>query len=107
VNVNNFDAALKQQLTTVVQASLAHAPGVEGALWQSNQGSLAYAFPTYEGTGPKTDVPEAELSTVERVNADALGNDRSGRCSSSAGRRCSWCMRARCWDHSRRSRLGR
>jgi len=63
-------------LTTVAQASLAHAPGVEGGFWQSSQGSLAYAFPTYEGTGPKTDVPEAELATIRQVNTDALGNDR-------------------------------
>jgi signal transduction histidine kinase len=75
-NANGFDDALKRELTTVVQASLAHAPGVEGGLWQSSHGSLAYAFPTYEGTGPKTDVPEAELSTIKQVNADALGNDR-------------------------------
>jgi signal transduction histidine kinase len=73
---NGIDDALKRDLTAVVQASLAHAAGVEGGLWQASHGSLAYAFPTYEGTGPKTDVPEAELATIRRVNADALGNDR-------------------------------
>jgi signal transduction histidine kinase len=73
---NGLDDALKRDLTTVAQTSLARAPGVEGGFWQSSQGSLAYAFPTYEGTGPKTDVPEAELATIRRVNADALGNDR-------------------------------
>jgi signal transduction histidine kinase len=75
-HANGFDDALTRELTTVVQASLGHAPGVEGGLWQSSRGSLAYAFPTYEGTGPKTDVPAAELSTIKQVNADALGNDR-------------------------------
>jgi signal transduction histidine kinase len=73
---NDLDEALKRDLTAVVQTSLARAAGVEGGLWQSSHGSLAYAFPTYEGTGPKTDVPEAELATIRRVNADALGNDR-------------------------------
>jgi signal transduction histidine kinase len=73
---NGIDDALKRDLTAVVEASLAHAAGVEGGLWQASHGSLAYAFPTYEGTGPKTDVPEAELATIRRVNADALGNDR-------------------------------
>src|SRR5262245_50188116 len=44
---------LKEQLTSVVGAALAHAPGVEGGIWRHSDGSLAYAFPTYEGTGPK------------------------------------------------------
>jgi len=73
---NGIDDTLKQGLIMLVQASLAHAAGVEGGLWQASRGSLAYAFPTYEGTGPKTDVPEAEVATIGRVNADALGNDR-------------------------------
>jgi signal transduction histidine kinase len=63
---------LKQQLTTVVQTALARAPGVEGGIWRANEGTLAYAFPTYEGTGPKTDVPTAELATIGQINADAL-----------------------------------
>ena len=49
---------------------------MEGGIWQAAQGSLAYAFPTYEGTGPKTDLPQAELATIRQVNADALRNDR-------------------------------
>jgi signal transduction histidine kinase len=63
-------------LAPLVQAALAHAPGVEGGLWRSEVGSLAYAFPTYEGTGPKTDLPAAELSTIRAVNADALAERR-------------------------------
>lgn len=73
------DDPLKQQLTAVAQAALAGTPGVEGGIWQSDEGSLAYAFPTYEGTGPKTDLPSAELNTIREVNAEAL---RSGRASS-------------------------
>jgi signal transduction histidine kinase len=63
---------LREQLTTVVQATLARAPGVEGGIWRANEGTLAYAFPTYEGTGPKTDVPSAELAAIGQINADAL-----------------------------------
>src|SRR5207237_6994834 len=44
--------------------------------WKADAGSLAYAFPTYEGTGPKTDLPAAELSTIRQVNADALRDER-------------------------------
>jgi len=71
-----IDDQLKQQLATVAQTALAGAPGVEGGIWQADEGSLAYAFPTYEGTGPKTDLPAAELKTIREVNAEA---QRSGR----------------------------
>ena len=67
---------IKRQLTAVVQTALANATGVEGGIWRASEGSLAYAFPTYEGTGPKTDVPAAELATIKQVNANTL---RSGR----------------------------
>jgi signal transduction histidine kinase len=55
-----------------VQAALAPANGIEGGIWQGGVGSLAYAFPSYEGTGPKTDVPAAEAATISEVNAQAL-----------------------------------
>jgi len=71
-----IDDQLKQKFTTLVQAALASAAGVEGGIWQADAGSLAYAFPSYEGTGPKTDLPAAELNTIREVNAEAL---RSGQ----------------------------
>ena len=71
-----IDEKLRQELTIAVQAALANAIGVEGGVWQTDMGSLAYAFPSYEGTGPKTDLPAAELNTIRQVNAEAL---RSGR----------------------------
>lgn len=74
-----IDDQLKQQLAAVAQTALAGASGVEGGIWQADEGSLAYAFPTYEGTGPKTDLPSAELNTIREVNAEAL---RSGRAAS-------------------------
>lgn len=75
-NGGKIDDELKQQLTAVTQTALASAAGVEGGVWHAESGSLAYAFPTYEGTGPKTDLPAAELNTIREVNAEAL---RSGR----------------------------
>jgi len=71
-----IDDRLRQQLATVVQAALSTATGVEGGIWQADAGSLAYAFPSYEGTGPKTDLPAAELNTIRDVNAEALRSDR-------------------------------
>jgi signal transduction histidine kinase len=73
---DRFDDDFMRQLAEIAQSALVQAPGIEGGIWQASRGSLAYAYPTYEGTGPKTDVPEAELSTIRSVNAEAL---RSGR----------------------------
>jgi signal transduction histidine kinase len=58
------------------QAALARAPGVEGGIWQADAGPLAYAFPTYEGTGPKTDLPEAERTSIRQVNGDVARSER-------------------------------
>ncbi len=71
-----IDDRLKHELVPLVQAALANEPGVEGGIWQADAGSLAYAFPSYEGTGPKTDLPAAESKTIRQVNAEAV---RSGR----------------------------
>jgi signal transduction histidine kinase len=68
--------ALRRDLTTVVQTALHDRSGIEGGIWQRGTGSLAYAFPTYQGGGPKTDVPEAELPRIETVNREALVEDR-------------------------------
>ena len=68
--------ALRRDLTAVVQTALRGQPGIEGGIWQSDAGSLAYAFPTYQGSGPKTDVPQAELPRIQAVNQSALLSDR-------------------------------
>lgn len=75
-SVTDPDDTLKGQLTDVVVTALASQPGVEGGIWTAAGGSAAYAFPTYEGTGPKTDLPAAEIDTIRRINADALSADR-------------------------------
>jgi signal transduction histidine kinase len=76
VAANEIDDALKKQLSMVVATAPARSSGVEGGLWQAEEGSLAYAFPTYEGSGAKTDVPAAELAKISDVNVEAL---RGGR----------------------------
>jgi signal transduction histidine kinase len=70
------DNNLRASLTTVVQAALRDRPGIEGGLWQSDTGSLAYAYPTYQGAGPKTDMPQAEASRIQAINAEARAADR-------------------------------
>lgn len=56
----------------VVGLALEALPGVEGGIWTASRGSVAYAFPTYEGTGPKTDLPAAERPVIAAVTAEAL-----------------------------------
>jgi signal transduction histidine kinase len=71
------DPGLRRDLTAVVYSALRNRVGIEGGLWQSETGSLAYAFPTYEGSGPKTDFPEAERATIGSLNRSALREERS------------------------------
>jgi signal transduction histidine kinase len=70
-----IDDRLKGELQDVVRTALARAAGVEGGIWQSATGPLVYAFPTYEGTGPKTDLPAAELPAIRQANLDALRSE--------------------------------
>ncbi len=80
------DTDLRHGLGVVVTIALLRTAGVEGGIWQREYGSLAYAFPTYEGTGPKTDLPAAEAESIRAVNADALAEERTVRVRQ-AGRR--------------------
>jgi signal transduction histidine kinase len=70
------DANLRASLTTVVQTALRDRPGIEGGLWQADSGAVAYAYPTYQGAGPKTDMPQAESSRIQAINAAAQAQDR-------------------------------
>jgi signal transduction histidine kinase len=61
----------------VVEAALGGSTGVEGGIWSAADGSVAYAYPTYEGTGPKTDLPAAEHDTIAEANAQVLRVDHA------------------------------
>ena len=74
--LNVRDAEVKRSLTAVTASALHDQPGVEGGLWQADAGAIAYAFPTYEGSGPKTDVPQAELPSIEAANQQTQREDR-------------------------------
>ena len=58
-------------MQVVLQLSLIEAPHVEGGIWDTSSGFLAYAYPTYEGGGAKHDVPEAERSHIAEVARSA------------------------------------
>jgi signal transduction histidine kinase len=67
---------LHRDLTTVTQTALRARMAIEGGVWQQETGSLGYAFPTYQGSGPKTDLPQAELPRIKAINQSALTQDR-------------------------------
>ncbi len=55
-------------LRALVSAVLGGFPGVEGGFYDSGHGALlAYAYPTYQGSGPKTDIPPAERGSILKV----------------------------------------
>jgi signal transduction histidine kinase len=62
------DDILHRDLTAAIDLALAHQNNVEGGIWQSEAGPLAYAYPTYEGSGPKTDLPAAERDKIRAIN---------------------------------------
>ena len=72
-----FDDTLRSDLATAVGVALAHQDGVEGGIWQAEAGPLAYAFPTYQGTGPKTDLPIAERGQIQAINQQAARDEQS------------------------------
>lgn len=51
-------------LQVLLQLVLIETPHVEGGVWQAAGGQLAYAYPTYEGSGVKRDVPAAEQPLI-------------------------------------------
>ncbi len=70
-------AIAEADLVGVVEAALGRLPGIEGGIWGASDGPIAYAYPTYEGTGPKTDLPAAERDTIAGLNAQALRVDHA------------------------------
>ncbi len=65
-----------RDLTTVVETALRNLGGVEGGIFRGGAQSLAYAFPTYQGSGPKTDLPAAETPRIREANRTALAEGR-------------------------------
>lgn len=59
-------------LEVVLQLVLQDASGVEGGAWERSRGFIAYTYPTYDGSGTKTDVPAAESDHIMAVAWAAL-----------------------------------
>jgi signal transduction histidine kinase len=74
---NSSDEGLRRDLTAAVSLALSREDGVEGGIWLAGTGSLAYAFPTYQGSGPKTDLPAAEQDRIRAVNEQTAREEQS------------------------------
>ncbi len=70
-------AGLRVDLARVLlQLVLTEAPYVEGGVWTATGSMVAYAYPTYEGAGAKTDVPPAERPLLEQLASQAVDTGR-------------------------------
>ena len=74
------DAALRADLGAAVSLALARQSGVEGGVWQSDAGSLAYAYPTYaspitSGEYANPGPPPGELDGIEAANEQAARDE--------------------------------
>jgi len=54
-------------LQVLLQLVLIEEPHVEGGVWRASGGFIAYAYPTYEGSSVKRDVPEAEQAHIAEI----------------------------------------
>jgi len=60
----------------ILELVLARTPGIEGGVWNPEDGFVAYAFPTYD-TGPKEDTPPAEQARIAEVLQQTLNAGRT------------------------------
>lgn len=62
-----------QALRAIALESLANLSGLEGGFYAHSKNQLlGYAFPTYLGSGPKTDIPEAERQAITQMVGQAI-----------------------------------
>jgi signal transduction histidine kinase len=75
------DRAVDNRLLTSITASvLADMPRVEGGFYFSKGSQLlGYAYPTYQGSSPKTDIPPAEQPSILEVARQAVATGRAVR----------------------------
>ncbi|MFS2114037.1 sensor histidine kinase, partial [Herbaspirillum frisingense] len=59
-------------MQAVIDLSLRDQAGVEGGFWHPQQDVVAYAFPTYDGSGIKRDPPGAEMERIVSIAQRAL-----------------------------------
>lgn len=63
-------------MRVLLRLELTEAPLIEGGVWRAGDGIGAYAYPTYEGSSVKTDVPSAERALIEQTAQQAVSTQR-------------------------------
>jgi hypothetical protein len=67
-------------LTSITAAALAGMPRVEGGFYFAGGSRLlGYVYPTYQGSGPKSDIPPAERPTILEVARQAVDTRAAAR----------------------------
>lgn len=65
-------------LTVMTSAALQRQPGTEGGFYSAaHHAVVSYAYPTYEGTGSKTDVPQAEQPMIANLCEMAISDGQA------------------------------
>ncbi|MBV8622627.1 MAG: sensor histidine kinase [Herbaspirillum sp.] len=70
-------ASSQTVMQAVIDLALRDQPGVEGGFWREPDGVIAYAFPTYDGSGIKRDAPGAEMERIGATARRALDGNAS------------------------------
>ncbi|GAA6118905.1 HAMP domain-containing sensor histidine kinase [Acidovorax sp. FG27] len=70
------DAPQADLLRVLLHVVLLEVPQVEGGVWRAGSGMLAYAYPTYEGSSAKVDVPAAEEPLIVQTARESAGAGR-------------------------------
>ncbi|ALK34946.1 sensor histidine kinase [Burkholderia plantarii] len=79
LSIRRENEANVELMHAVLDLVLTRSDGIEGGFWRrasasgAPAGFQAYAFPTYEGSGVKRDIPEAETPLILRTLADTAG----------------------------------
>jgi len=66
-------AQARSAAQAVLDLALRERPGMEGGFWREGPGVVAYAFPTYDGSGIKRDAPSAEMERASPPPPSAHG----------------------------------
>ena len=71
------DEQRRRELGLILQIVLEEYEDVEGGFYAPQAGFLAYAFPSYEGSGTKQDVPAAESARIAALAQHVIDSGKS------------------------------
>jgi signal transduction histidine kinase len=84
---DDLNGGVRSDLLELVHNTLSAKPGVQGGIWQAGAGSMVYAYPTYSGAVPQTEIPQGELPRVRDLNRAVLKTGRAVNARYGSGRK--------------------